>query len=48
MLEGREGLVELLLYCLSLVGIYIGVHDVFEVQDKPEQILIYLVFPNKH
>ena len=35
-LEGREGLVELSLYCLSLIGIYIGVHDHLRVQGKVE------------
>ena len=28
------------LYCLSLVGIYIGVHDLFGVQGKPEYFLV--------
>ena len=28
------------------MDIYIGVHGQLGVQDKPEQILVYLVFPN--
>ena len=38
----REGSVEsMIVYCLSLVGIYIVVHDLLEVQDKPEYFLVY-------
>ena len=48
LLEGRGIWWNSSLYCLSLVGIYIGVNDLLGVQDKPEQILVYLVFPNKH
>ena len=37
----------LIVYCLSHVSVYIGVHDHLGVQDKLEQIVVNPIFPKQ-
>ena len=46
MLEGRDRFGGIVVVLLEPRGHIYEYSDLFEVQDKPEQILIYFIFPN--